>query len=675
MSLTDLAAFMNTNATEAASALGRAFAGGAGAADILRERGILQLIKDSQGIEDLTNLTLPEFRVALLQALTDPDGRIVGSADRLSKTFSGAVSNMQGSIEILSATIGDMFLPELTETVIMVDKFIQSIDTKEITEFALSLSIATTGLVIWRTQAILAALATLKFAKSFRALKFTAILLGISFIIDKALEWLGVFNDLSDQTKDNIKALEDAKKTQDAYIESLKHSTVAVEELNEEEQKYTENLQKKVDRLLVELVTLEGADARTIAFFESKKLLTAQDLKLIDRAEELTKAINEEKEAIERAKKASEELNRIKERSIEVDSQIIASKRLISIVESSLEKNTLSALESTDASIKKEQLRLQTLEDLRTELNLQGPIFEDLIENFDLANAGATTHANKVKLANNIIVQLDETEANLAIKIIENAQATQLYTDKMNEHTNALERTKSQKKELTAIEENFMSIFNQTDEGQKRNIESTIKAIEENKNLISSIEGIGEVEVDIVLDQLNTDLENITETTNELGKQGAMAAGIILNLASSFKQLTDAETDAAEANAIMMRSLGQILMMIPGGQIPGAMMMAGSMFVGHTGGLIKQTGIQKFATGGMVHGQDNVPIMAQAGEFIMQRSAVQNIGVNNLANMNETGNTPGNVTVNISGNMIGNDEFVRDNLIPQIQKASKQNLA
>ena len=30
---------------------------------------------------------------------------------------------------------------------------------------------------------------------------------------------------------------------------------------------------------------------------------------------------------------------------------------------------------------------------------------------------------------------------------------------------------------------------------------------------------------------------------------------------------------------------------------------------------------------------------------------------------------------NISGNMIGNDEFVRDNLIPEIQKISNQGLA
>ena len=105
----------------------------------------------------------------------------------------------------------------------------------------------------------------------------------------------------------------------------------------------------------------------------------------------------------------------------------------------------------------------------------------------------------------------------------------------------------------------------------------------------------------------------------------------------------------------------------------GALNIFGAL-VGHTGGLVKNNGIQRFATGGMVQGQDNVPILAQAGEFIMQRSAVQNIGVQNLAAMN-SGQTSGGVTINIQGNMIGNDEFVRDNLIPQIKKASEQNLA
>jgi len=97
--VTDLAAFMGTTATEAASALGRAFAGGAGAADILRERGILQLIKDSQGIEDLSKTTLPEFREALESALVDPTAGIVGATDKLSKTAVGSFSNMRDSWE------------------------------------------------------------------------------------------------------------------------------------------------------------------------------------------------------------------------------------------------------------------------------------------------------------------------------------------------------------------------------------------------------------------------------------------------------------------------------------------------------------------------------------------------------------------------------------------------
>ena len=62
--ITNLAAFMGTNATEAANAFGRAFAGGAGAADILRERGILNLVKSFKGIDDISKLTLPEFRQA-----------------------------------------------------------------------------------------------------------------------------------------------------------------------------------------------------------------------------------------------------------------------------------------------------------------------------------------------------------------------------------------------------------------------------------------------------------------------------------------------------------------------------------------------------------------------------------------------------------------------------------
>ena len=104
--VTDLAAFMGSTATEAANALGRAFAGGAGAADILRERGILNLIKTSQGLDDLSKTTLPQFREALIKSLQDPTVGIAGSTDRMSKTFEGASSNMRDSLTRLMAASG-----------------------------------------------------------------------------------------------------------------------------------------------------------------------------------------------------------------------------------------------------------------------------------------------------------------------------------------------------------------------------------------------------------------------------------------------------------------------------------------------------------------------------------------------------------------------------------------
>ena len=99
--------------------------------------------------------------------------------------------------------------------------------------------------------------------------------------------------------------------------------------------------------------------------------------------------------------------------------------------------------------------------------------------------------------------------------------------------------------------------------------------------------------------------------------------------------------------------------------------------IAHTGGLIKDNGnVQRFATGGMVQGQDNVPIMAQAGEFIIRKAVVEQVGVDSLARLNngETG-VGSTVNVNISGNMIGNEEFVRDTLIPEINRTVRQGLA
>ena len=126
-SAADLAAFMGVDIVQAANAMGRAFAGGVGAADILRERGVLNLIKEFKGIDDLTKLTLPEFRQAMLDTFISPSANIAGSADKMAETYQGAVSNMQDALDQLYNAIGERFLPVMKN------------GTKNVTEFANSL--------------------------------------------------------------------------------------------------------------------------------------------------------------------------------------------------------------------------------------------------------------------------------------------------------------------------------------------------------------------------------------------------------------------------------------------------------------------------------------------------------------------------------------------------------
>ncbi|MCP5059560.1 MAG: hypothetical protein GY937_22885 [bacterium] len=111
----DLAAFMGLSATEAAAAMGRAFAGGAGAADILRERGVLNLIKSFKGIDDLTKLTLPQFREAMLDTMVNTTGPIAGATDRMSETTVGAISNMGDAWQNFTTELTAEAMPAIGE--------------------------------------------------------------------------------------------------------------------------------------------------------------------------------------------------------------------------------------------------------------------------------------------------------------------------------------------------------------------------------------------------------------------------------------------------------------------------------------------------------------------------------------------------------------------------------
>lgn len=88
----DLSAALGLGLSESAAAVGRAFAGGAGAADVLRDRGVLAAIELRTGIK-ATNMEIGQFREELLTTLEAYEG---GTA-KLAATLDGQISNLKDS--------------------------------------------------------------------------------------------------------------------------------------------------------------------------------------------------------------------------------------------------------------------------------------------------------------------------------------------------------------------------------------------------------------------------------------------------------------------------------------------------------------------------------------------------------------------------------------------------
>ena len=95
----------------------------------------------------------------------------------------------------------------------------------------------------------------------------------------------------------------------------------------------------------------------------------------------------------------------------------------------------------------------------------------------------------------------------------------------------------------------------------------------------------------------------------------------------------------------------------------------GAAVAGMTGVATTVAGTQALAVlheGGLIGGQGDVPIMAQSGEFVLSRTAVQSIGLDTAQRINQ--GQGGGITVNIMGGIVQED-YVINELLPAINKA------
>jgi len=727
-SVTDLASFMGTSATDAANALGRAFAGGAGAADILREKGILNIIKDFKGIDDITDLTLPQFRQALMEAMIEPAVGIEGSSERMSQTFEGAVSNMLDASTRFAAKIGDLILDDLTELVNKTEDWIRALDVKRIAEITAAIATLGAAVAILRIEATIMAYYARYLATGVAALAGPARALGMIVTVlamDQFFKLTGTFEAFGEEVKSVDDVLKDHKKQMEGYAkkvgtvdEKLKNAKESAEELRKSIEDNEESLINKIASLEAEKAALQGLSMEEQERLRLMRSLSAAEKVSIREVEKLTKEIKELKKAQKDLKDEERDSLKAKEDRLKLEEKMRSS--LIDIKNESLriqaqldgaDDREIEAMELKDELIKR------IISDTGSSVAMYEALNDELTKNVTLQGLTNLELANGIELTPEYINQLvllfqrknelaestaglSQEEQNLislenqlTVALMEQAVAMQeatgareqdiaqsnLHIKLWTELKNAVDEVRKAGKELDISMEGMDWASKERDEFFDWLIQFSdrSKTLQENIDAASLAVGdnLGE-QVALLSIKLRTGVIQIETASSGIkaaeqnSKKAAQALAILAGAVEGLGPPADKSNKQLKA---MLRTMGQ-LATLAGAPIVGGFLQLGAAFA-HTGGLIRNDGIQRFAAGGTVQGQDNVPIMAQAGEFVMRREAVQNIGVQNLAEMNQTGSAAPSVTVNIQGNMVGNESFVRDTLIPEITRAQRQNLA
>ena len=182
--------------------------------------------------------------------------------------------------------------------------------------------------------------------------------------------------------------------------------------------------------------------------------------------------------------------------------------------------------------------------------------------------------------------------------------------------------------------------------------------------------------------QKKRDKETIDKQIEDLEKKHHNRSLIIKGAALTAEYfMNKAKADTAAASAIALVNLKYAAMIggpaiaqveISAMQTQNAIASAlakASLAIG-LAGLVGQKMEQGGLIGGRRHSQGGTIIEAEQGEFVMSRSAVQSVGIENLNRMNEGGGGSA-VTVNVSGNLLSSD-YVEGELAEAIREATRR---
>ncbi len=300
--------------------------------------------------------------------------------------------------------------------------------------------------------------------------------------------------------------------------------------------------------------------------------------------------------------------------------------------------------------------------------------FSDMSENIERQSKAIE---EKTKASNEVISLLFKK---MYSDITEEAEMSAMRTDIVNENlkNSHLEKLKE---ELDALQENIDNKTLIIQNGDEAEESSVVK-----RNEFLSVFGLAQKQA----------YDKITERENELillgvSKTDAEREGTKMRLqfmsqevssktnqASSFLGLAKQASGQNKKNALQTKGLAKAEAYVkafeaanktfaqfggfPAGVVPAGLALA----IGLEN--VKAIDSQKFASGGIVQGSntgqgDTVPAMLTPGELILNQSQQDNLA-----------NQVGGLTINFSG-PVTNDDYVRDFIIPQIDKVVRGNLA
>ena len=321
-----------------------------------------------------------------------------------------------------------------------------------------------------------------------------------------------------------------------------------------------------------------------------------------------------------------------------------------------------------------------------------------------------------IPLENGRVRQNAEAEKAVALAIEEKGKIIERI-EALNQDNEAQTEAIKKRRELQQAELDLKGVRAEADEANKVRVEETdpkdienqtilqemktaeVMILEEKLSLMQSEADAGEAQKELIKFQLdNAGSLNITEAKRlqlkiqlmALDKASAKVAqkasdeklkadkAEIMQLSANSDTMTEIYEKKVRsmATSALVALVEKVMSVVP---FPFTLPVAGATYL--AGGKLIDSAISeakslKLRQGGFIGGfggGDRVPAMLEQGEFVLNKEAVQNIGVNNLSELNAGKNSGGmNIVFNAP---VTNEDFVKDFIVPTIKESQERNLS